>query len=91
VVYEEVPPSRWKRRFLLHRALLRGKNSSRHSKDRFRNLAKSVLAVPVYSLALPVLFVAGQKHFMKYLVKLANHVGRLMAVVRLTIVHERPM
>ena len=38
VAYEEVPASRWSRRFLLRRALLRGRNSFRHPKHRVRNL-----------------------------------------------------
>jgi glycosyltransferase involved in cell wall biosynthesis len=91
IAYEVVPPSRWSRRFLLSRALLRGKNSFRHPKHRFRNLAKSALAVPAYALMLPVLLLAGHHYFMKYSVKLADHFGRLLAVVRLNPVSERPM
>ena len=41
--------------------------------------------------ALPVLFLAGHHHFMKYLVKLADHVGRLLASVGLNPVRERWM
>jgi succinoglycan biosynthesis protein ExoM len=91
VVYEAVPPSRWSRRLLIHRALLRGRNTFRHPKHRLRNLLKSVIAVPAYALALPVLLLAGQHYFMKYLVKLADHVGRLLASVGLNPVTERRM
>src|SRR5579862_5118975 len=38
VAYEVVPPSRWSRRFMIHRALLRGKNTFRHPRHRIRNL-----------------------------------------------------
>ena len=91
VTYEVVSPLRWNRRVMIHRALLRGRNTFRHPKHRFRNLLKSIVAVPAYALALPVLFVAGHHYFMKYLVKLADHVGRLLAAVRLNPVTERRM
>jgi len=91
VAFETVPSARWSRRFMLSRALLRGRNSFRHRKNRRRNLLKSVLAVPAYALALPVLLLAGHHHFMKYLVKLADHTGRLLALVGLNPVHERRM
>ena len=91
VVYETVPPSRWSRRLLIHRALLRGRNTFRHPKHRLRNLLKSVIAVPAYALALPVLLLAGQHYFMKYLVRLADHIGRLLASVGLNPVTERRM
>lgn len=90
-VYELVPPSRWKRRFLLSRALLRGRNSLRHRGSRIRNVLKSVVAVPVYFLTLPVLFLLGHHYFMRYLVKLADHTGRLLAALGVTPIRERPM
>ena len=91
VVYEIVPPSRWSRRLIIQRALLRGRNTFRHPKRRFSNLLKSVIAVPAYALALPVLFLSGHHRFMKYLVKLADHVGRLLASVGLNPVTDRRM
>jgi hypothetical protein len=91
VAHEVIPPSRWSRRFMLHRALLRGRNTFRHKKDRLRNLVKSMIAVPAYAMALPVLFFAGHHRFMKYLVKLADHIGRLLASVGLNPVTERQM
>jgi len=91
VTFELIPPSRWSRRFMIHRALLRGRNTFRHPEGRFRNLLRSMLAVPAYTLVLPVLSLVGHHHFMKYLVKLADHVGRLLAFLRLNPVSERPM
>lgn len=90
-VEEIVPPARWSRRFLVSRAFLRGKNSVRHSSRQLFNVGKSLLAVPAYSLALPFLFLSGHHRFMKYLVKLADHTGRLLAAVRLNPMNERPM
>lgn len=91
VAYEVVPPARWSRRFMLSRALLRGKNSFRQGGHRARNLAKALAAVPLYTIALPVLFVAGHHHFMKYLVKLVDHAGRLLAAAGLNPADERRM
>jgi Glycosyltransferases, probably involved in cell wall biogenesis len=89
IAYEVVPPSRWDRKVMLSRALLRGKNSLRHKKGRLKNLLKSLIAVPAYTLALPILLIAGHHHFMKFLIKLADHVGRLLASVGLNPVSER--
>jgi glycosyltransferase involved in cell wall biosynthesis len=89
VAYEVVPPSRWNRKVMLSRALLRGKNSLRHKRGRLQNLVKSGIAVPAYALALPILFVAGHHYFMRYLIKLADHTGRLLAVVGLNPISER--
>jgi len=91
VAYETVPSSRWSRRFLFSRALLRGRISLQHPRDRARIILKSAIAVPLYTLALPFLLVAGQHYFMKYLVKLADHVGRLLAIFNLNPVSERRM
>jgi succinoglycan biosynthesis protein ExoM len=91
VAYETVPTSRWSRRFLLSRALLRGRISLQHPKHRVRIILKSLVAVPVYTLALPFLLVAGHHYFMKYLVRLTDHIGRLLAVVRLNPMRDRPM
>jgi GT2 family glycosyltransferase len=87
--YEAVSPHRWQRRFLLKRALLRGKTTFRHPKNRLRNLVKSVIAVPLYGIALPFLFVLRYHLFMKYLVRLFDHVGRLLALFGLNPVKER--
>jgi succinoglycan biosynthesis protein ExoM len=91
IAYEEVPPQRCRRGFLLNRALLRGKNSLRQRRGRLKNLLKAVIAVPLYALALPFLFLAGHHHFMRYLVKLADHFGRLLASLGLNPVNERQM
>lgn len=89
VVYEAVPPARCRRSYLLKLALLRGGNSLKHRKGRVRNILKSLIAVPVYSLVLPFLFVAGNHHFMKYLIKFFDHTGRLLAVLGLYPVKSR--
>jgi succinoglycan biosynthesis protein ExoM len=88
VVHEHVPATRCTRRFMLRRALLRGKISLRHGSPASR-VGRSIVAVTLYTLALPLLFLAGQHHFMKYLVKIFDHAGRLLAAVGLNPMAER--
>jgi len=89
VVLETVPADRWKRSFMWKRALLRGRNILKHPVGRVSVLAKSVAAVPLYSLALPVLSIFGQHWFMKYSIKLCDHLGRLLAIARINPIKER--
>ena len=89
VVHEVVPPARWKRSFMLRRALLRGRDSTKHRSGRVLNLAKSMVAIPLYVIALPFLLAAGHHWFMKYLVKLCDHLGRLLAYLKLNPVRGR--
>jgi glycosyltransferase involved in cell wall biosynthesis len=80
VVHEVVPPVRWQRRFMLKRALLRGAVSLVHPTFGARHVAKSLIAVPAYLVALPFALLLGQRRFMTYLVKLCDHAGRLLAL-----------
>ena len=79
VVSEVVPPERWTRGYMLKRALLRGQNQ-RAIAD-YRSIAKSAIAVPLYAILLPFLLMLGQHVFMKYVIRLADHAGKLFAVL----------
>jgi len=81
VVYEVVPPARWKRSFLIRRAVFRGIFSLRNHGFPPKRILQSVLAVPAYAAALPVMLVLGQAPFMKCVFKLSYHFGRLLALV----------
>jgi hypothetical protein len=91
IVFETVPPARWRRTVLIKRALLRGRNSLRHPEGRTRMVLKSLVAVPAYSVVLPFLHLAGHHLFMKCLVKLCDHIGRLLGVLRINLVRTREM
>ena len=80
VVYEVVPPKRWKRTFMLRRALLRGRASTIYPTFGPLDIGKSVIAIPVYVTALPFALVLGHAGFMSLLVKIFDHVGRLLAL-----------
>ena len=91
VAYETVPPNRWTRRFMFRRALLRGRNALRHPTGRLKLIGTSLVAVPIYSLLLPVTLIVGQHAFVKVAVKFLDHFGRLLAAVHLNPVRERQM
>jgi succinoglycan biosynthesis protein ExoM len=81
LAYETVPPIRWNRTFMLKRALLRGAASLLHPRARPAAIAKSLIAAPVYTAALPFALLLGQGRFMTCLIKLCDHIGRLLAIV----------
>lgn len=88
VAFEVVPPVRWKRTFLLKRAFFRGAHVPLHPTFGWKHVVRSMVAVPVYSLTLPVALLLGQHRFMAVLVKLCDHLGLLLALVGLLRVHE---
>jgi succinoglycan biosynthesis protein ExoM len=88
MVYETVPPVRWSRTFMLRRALLRGQTSLRHPTFGAREVISSLIAVPAYTVALPFALAWGQGRFMLLLVKLCDHLGRLLALVGVNPVRE---
>lgn len=81
VVYEVVPPVRWTRSFMLRRALLRGAITLKSPTFGARSVAKSVGAAIVYAISLPFAFLFRHDTFMRLLVKLCDHLGKLLAVV----------
>jgi succinoglycan biosynthesis protein ExoM len=91
IAYETVPPSRCTRGYMLKRALLRGRNIVKHPVGRMGLLARSVVAVPIYSLALPALLLLGQHWFMRYCIKLCDHLGRVLAILGVNPIGERQL
>lgn len=89
VAYESVPAARLQRRYMLKRALLRGKNGLKIRTNRARLLLTSVVAVPVYSLVLLPTLIFGHHCFMRYCIKLCDHLGRLLAFAGINPVNER--
>lgn len=81
IAYEVVPPVRWTRTFMLKRALLRGTIGMQHPKSRRRRIAKAVIAVPVYTIALPFSLAFGHHRFMYLLIRLCDHLASLLTFV----------
>jgi hypothetical protein len=53
-----------------------------------RDVLTSLVAVPAYAAILPVALVVGQAAFMTYVVKLCDHLGRLLALVGIKPIKE---
>jgi hypothetical protein len=68
---------------------LRGSNFPKHPTRRVRNALKSLIAVPCYAVALPVLGLVGQHLLIAYLVKILEHSSRLLAFAGVPLVTER--
>jgi glycosyltransferase involved in cell wall biosynthesis len=88
VVYEAVPPTRWKRMYLLRKAMLRGACAALRPTVGVRDITTSVVAVPLYGLALPFAALMGQHRIMDLLIRLCHHLGKLLALVGITPVAE---
>ena len=80
IAYEAVPPSRWKRSFMLKRALLRGAMQPSTAGFGPKSIAKSMLAVPIYSVLLPFSLALGQHRFMAIMIRLCDHLGKLLVL-----------
>jgi hypothetical protein len=89
VAYEVVPPSRWQRRFMLRRALLRGSMEPRTPNFGARDILKSMIAVPIYTIALPLAWIFGESKFMSLLVRLCDHLGKLFALAGINPINEQ--
>jgi len=81
LVYEVVPPARWKRTYLLRRALLFGSMWGVHDNPAQRDIVKSVIAIPAYMAALPFALLLGHHWFMRLLVKLCHHLGKMLSLL----------
>ena len=54
-----------------------------------RSILKSLVAVPLYALALPFLIVLGQHVFVRYSIRLLDHAGKLLAAAGVRVVGEK--
>lgn len=85
-VFEVVPPERYKRSFMLRRALLRGKTPYNQNVTAY---VKSFIAIPIYTLLLPFLFFIQHHIFMKYLISYFDHIGRVLAFLKIDVIKQK--
>lgn len=78
LVYETIPPNRWTRIYQVRRGLLQGAYESLQPSCDLQSILKSTVAIPIYTVALPVAFVFGHHHFMSLLEKMSFHAGKLL-------------
>jgi glycosyltransferase involved in cell wall biosynthesis len=79
VVYEFVPPTRWKRSFILKRSLLQGSVNPLHRTFGEAKIGKSMIAVLAYAVLLPFAAILGHHLLMILLVKLVWHLGSVLS------------
>lgn len=89
VVYETIPLERQTRQYYLKRACTRGLAASWTTPFLSVATVRSMVAVTLYTLALPFLALAGSHLFMRYLVKDVDHVSKLLAYAGVKVVAER--
>jgi len=79
-VYEVVPAVRWKRGFLIRRALFRGIFAQRNHGLQPLRVLQAAISTPLYAVSLPFALFFGEARFMTCVFKLSYHTGRLLAV-----------
>ncbi len=88
VVFEAIPSSRWKRGYILRKALLQGATAALQPDCGGVNIVKSLIAVPLYAAVLPVALLLGQHRFVTLLVKICHHLGKLLMLLGINPIHE---
>jgi succinoglycan biosynthesis protein ExoM len=88
-VYETVPPVRWKRTFIIKKAILRGKVFYETFPNRPFQILKALLAVTVYTISLPFLLICGHHIFMTYLEKDCYHIGTILTALGFNLVKQK--
>lgn len=88
IAYEVIPPERWKRGYLLRKALLRGQCATLKSDFGWTSVAKSLVAIPVYLVILPFTLILKQSYFMAIAVRCCDHLGKLLSLCGVTVVKD---
>jgi succinoglycan biosynthesis protein ExoM len=88
-VHETVPAERQRLRYHVRRALLLGGTAAARERFASRHTARSVVAVVLYSVSLPIAILTGYHRFAVLLVKDCNHLAKLLAHVGVRLVRER--
>lgn len=88
VVFETIPPARWKRRYILRKAALQGATAALQPNCGTINIIKSIIAVPLYVAISPIVFLLGQHLFMALMVKIFDHSGKLLMRMGINPIHE---
>lgn len=87
-VWETIPPARWKRSYILRKAMLQGATAALQPNCGAFSIVKSIIAVPLYLLLLPLALLAGQHYFMILFVKLFDHSGKLLMLMGISPIRE---
>jgi succinoglycan biosynthesis protein ExoM len=88
VVFETIPPARWKRSYILRKAALQGATAALQPNCGVINIVKSIIAVPLYLAISPLVLLLGQHLFMALMVKICDHSGKLLMLLGINPIHE---
>ena len=88
IVFETIPPARWKRSYIMRKALLQGATAALQPDCGAVSAAKSIIAVPLYVVILPIAFLMGQQYFMTLLVKICDHSGKVLMLMGINPIRE---
>lgn len=88
LVFETIPPARWKRSYILRKAALQGATAALQPNCGAVNILKSIIAVPLYLLIAPIALLLGQHLFMALMVKICDHSGKLLMLMGIDPIHE---
>lgn len=89
IVYEIIPPERVRLPFQIRRAMLRGKASLARPDGGGFDISKSLIAIIIYTLLLPLFLVVGRHVFTRFLIKDCDHIGRLLAVCGIDVIKDK--
>lgn len=89
ICYERIPSERTRISFQLRRALLRGKIAVRGHRASWLGILKSLIALPLYVITLPVSLVLGSHVFVNLLIKSFDHLGKLLASCGIDLVGDK--
>jgi len=85
IAYERQGPERLRIGYFVKRGLLRGNVSLRLQPNKLMTVLKSVVALILYTVALPLLALTRRDLAILYLIKDSDHAGKLMAAVNIDI------
>lgn len=88
-VYENVPAERQTTAYFMKRAFLRGVTEADLAPFFCFGTIKSLLAVVTYLIMLPFLAVMGYHLFVRYLIKLCDHLSKLLAYCGVRLARQR--
>jgi glycosyltransferase involved in cell wall biosynthesis len=88
VVFETIPPARWKRSYILRKAALQGATAALQPNCGVISIVKSVVAVPLYLAISPFVLLLGQHRFMALMVKICDHSGKLLMLMGINPIRE---
>jgi hypothetical protein len=88
-VYEEVTKDRQTFKYHLQRSIIRGVTSADDNCLFSKDTMKSLCAVVLYAISLPVLLICGYHLFIKHFIKLFDHFSKILARCGIFISRER--